>query len=482
MKKAKLFILSIALMFIGIIGVNAEEITVCSSGCDHNNMLAAINAATDGDTIKMTENMTNSDLLLVTKSVTFDLGGKKLTTSQHFVVLPRTGTNPDVIIKNGTIELTDKDIQLVVQGADVKDTANTKLTIEKDATILNNSEGNGVAAIMVQSAGNEAYDTIVDIKGTVKGTTFAITIHGDTNKVDAQAPIINIYDSAKLTSVSGPAIYGAGYGFWNINGGTIEGKEALSIKSGEYTITGGKFSATGEYVENPISDNSGSEPTGAAISITANNSYAGHVKMNISGGEFTSKNGNAIYEGQTNSNSTVVDEIKISDGKFISAEGKATVRVTSTSDKLEGFIAGGEYSEDPKEELIVQNKVTKQLPNGNYVIGEERNIKVADTKNGKVTVDKSKAVKGEIIKLTITPDKGYELDKIIVKGLQDQKEITGTEFEMIDEDIEFVVTFKKVSTSVKNPNTGDNIMMILSIAFISLAGIIAASKKLKSNC
>ncbi len=476
MKKAKLFILSIALMFIGIIGVNAEEITVCSSGCTYDSIASVIDRTDlNGKTVKMTENMKiSTSASLIKSSINFDLGGNTLVLED--TVLAMRGV--DVTFDNGTIVM-ENEGSLYLLGFPDESSEKTHLLMGKNLTI---SADETAIAIIPNGTDLSVYNTTLDVKGEIISGSFAITIHGDQKAVSSKAPVVNIYDTASLRSTGSAAIYGAGYGFWNINGGTIEGEEALSIKSGEYTITGGKFSATGEYIENPVSKPNGNEPTGAVISITANNGYPGHVKMNISGGEFTSKNGNAIYEGQTNSNSTVVDEIKISDGKFISAEGKATVRVTSTSDKLEGFIAGGEYSEDPKEELIVQNKVTKQLPNGNYVIGEERNIKVADTKNGKVTVDKSKAVKGEIIKLTITPDKGYELDKIIVKGLQDQKEITGTEFEMIDEDIEFVVTFKKVSTSVKNPNTGDNIMMILSIAFISLAGIIAASKKLKSNC
>lgn len=381
MKGLKLFLTAGVFTVLGLTGVNAAEMTVCSSGCDYDSMKNAIEHATDGDTIKMTEDMTNSDTLLVRNKITFDLGGKKLTTSAHFVVLPGEGTNPDVTIKNGTIELTDKDIQLVVQSAATKNTANTKLTIEKDATILNNSEGKGVAAIMVQSRANDAYDATVDIKGTLKGTTFAITTHGDMNKVDAQAPVINIYDTAKLTAVSGPAIYAAGYATWNIKGGEFTGTEGLSAKSGIINISGGEFYAKGEYVENPVASGNGPENTGAALSFTSNNTYAGNMKINVTGGMFKSEKGNALYVGNTAADTTAVKEIKINEGAFYAADGKDSVKVATNEEVYKGMVNGGTYNKAPETTLLNEGLTTKTDANGNITVVEVNNGNQNNTEN-----------------------------------------------------------------------------------------------------
>lgn len=479
MKKARLFILSIALMFIGIIGVNAEDITVCTSGCTYNSISSVISSTDlNGKTVKMTEDMSiDVGAILIKSSVKFDLGGNTLTLKDDTVLAMR---GIDVTFDNGTIVMEGKS-SIYVLGFPTEDADSTHLLIGKNLKIKADD-----TAVAVIPNGNDTaiYNTSLDVKGSIISKDgFAVTIHGDQKAVSTKAPTVNVYESAVLKSSTSPALYAAGYGYWNIVGGTIEGSEALSIKSGDIYISGGKFTAIGDYVENPVPKQNGSEATGATISATSNDGYADNVKITILGGEFTSKNGNAFYEGITNSNNPAIKALSITGGKFISPEGKPSVRITSVSDNLKEVISGGEFSEDPKDELIVQGKVTKILPNGNYVIGEEKNITIADTKNGKVTADKAKAVAGELVTLTITPDKGYELDKIIIKSGREQKEITDTKFEMVDADTEVIVTFKKATpANVKNPNTGDNIMMILSIAFMSLAGIIVASKKLKSNC
>lgn len=371
MKGLKLFLTAGVFTVLGLTGVNAAEITVCSTGCTYDKMVDAVNAANDGDTIKMTEDMTNSDTLLVRNKVVFDLGGKKLTTSAHFVVLPGSGTNPDVTIKNGTIELTSKDIQLVVQSADTKGVSNTKLTIEEDATILNNSTGTRVAAIMVQPYDEAAYDAEVNIKGTLKGTTFAITTHGDLKSVDPKAPIINIYETAKLTAVNGPAIYGAGYSTWNIKGGEFTGTEALTAKSGIFNISGGKFTATGEYVENPIAEGGASETTGAAISFTSNVGYAGNIEINITGGTFKSANGNALYIGNTNANTTSVKDINVSGGTFTAAENKDAVKVATEEEVYNEMITGGTYSKAPETGLVKTGLTPKTNTDGTVTLETE---------------------------------------------------------------------------------------------------------------
>ena len=115
---------------------------------------------------------------------------------------------------------------------------------------------------------------------------------------------------------------------------------------------------------------------------------------------------------------------------------------------------------------------------------------VTESKNGKVTVDKTSAKKGEKVTLTITPEKDYELDKLVVKDANG-KELTVTKgvFEMPATDVTISATFKKVAvqetttekTEEENPKTGDNILMYLSLGLASVAVSAVSVKKFRKS-
>ena len=110
-------------------------------------------------------------------------------------------------------------------------------------------------------------------------------------------------------------------------------------------------------------------------------------------------------------------------------------------------------------------------------------VTVTESKNGKVTVDKTSAKKGEKVTLTITSEKGYELDNLVVKDL-DGGFITVTDgiFEMPATDVTISATFKKVAVAVEdNPQTGDNILMYLGLGLASIAVTTLSVKKLKKS-
>ena len=56
-------------------------------------------------------------------------------------------------------------------------------------------------------------------------------------------------NTGDINSDDGPAIYAEGYARWNINGGTIEGSEALTAFAGEYNISAGELIGKGKYYE-----------------------------------------------------------------------------------------------------------------------------------------------------------------------------------------------------------------------------------------
>lgn len=481
MKKKSLFIFICAVIFSLGMGVDAKEITVCSDAatCDYTVLRDATDASVAGDVVKLKENTTITRGVLLHSETTLDLGGFTLTAEPGTFIAVING-NKDVKIVNGTIELnnaanaTGQNANVVMQGVTTKDGATTSLTIAEDVTINSNLNG-----IVIQAEDKESYNTILNLYGKVNAKEVGITINGWISVVDALQPVVNIYESASIKTTEGPAIYAAGYGSWNIYGGYFEGTEAVNVKSGNINISGGTFKATGEYVETPTVVSGGYEVTGAALSITSStNSYAKNVTLKITAGQFISKNGHALYEGLTGANTSAIVNASIADGTFTSAEGKDSVKITSNSDTLNGVITGGTFSTTPREELVNSNVSSSTLDDGTVLVGSKHGITVGTIENGIVTLDKNVGIKGELIKLTITPKEGYEIDKIEVLCDGDEVLRTDNGFIMPDGDVEVKVTFKKVIT---NPNTFDNSLNTLIILGVCALGGFITYRKLEKS-
>lgn len=481
MKKKSLFIFICAAIFSLGMGVEAKEITVCSDAatCDYTVLRDATDASVAGDVVKLKEDTTITRGVLLHSETTLDLGGFTLTAEPGTFIAVING-NKDVKIVNGTIELnnaanaTGQNANVVMQGVTTKDGATTSLTIAEDVTINSNLNG-----IVIQAEDKESYNTILNLYGKVNAKEVGITINGWISVVDALQPVVNIYESASIKTTEGPAIYAAGYGSWNIYGGYFEGTEAVNVKSGNINISGGTFKATGEYVETPTIVPGGYEVTGAALSITSStNSYAKNVTLKITAGQFISKNGHALYEGLTGANTSAIVNASITDGTFTSATGKDSVKITSNSDTLNGVITGGTFSTTPREELVNSNVSSSTLDDGTVLVGSKHGITVGTIENGIVTLDKNAGIKGELIKLTITPKEGYEIDKIEVLCDGDEVLRTDNGFIMPDSDVEVKVTFKKVIT---NPNTFDNSLNTLIILGVCALGGFITYRKLEKS-
>lgn len=395
-KTSLLFIISVVTFMFMIPSVYAEE------AVDTWDTLSACLSSLESKTCKLSKNIEaeagkNYIFMKNTGDKTLDLGGFTLSMSQVIYtnsVLNITGNSAGKIIgpnnqhfmimamQGGTLDI--KNITLEAQtgetcgGKKCEGQAisisgiNNKVTVESTATI------NAGYGVMFQ-AYNEHYDqggngSVLDFYGTINVTTSTgtgITIQGSITGgkhiISENAPVVNVYSGAKIISEQTEAIYGAGYGFYNIKGGYIQGTGALSIKSGVYNITGGTLKATGSYNPNPEVNGSGSESTGAAVSITSNDTYDGHIKVFISGNpQLISEHGNALYETLTNSSNTKVEEIKISGGDFESAKGIASVLISDElQDHNKNFISGGDFSEPLNKNYIAENLI--QDENGNVV-------------------------------------------------------------------------------------------------------------------
>jgi hypothetical protein len=174
-------------------------------------------------------------------------------------------------------------------------------------------------------------------------------------------PVITRYEGASIICSGDQAIALNGLAEVNVYGGTIEGREAVGFKRGILNVAGGTFHANGNKYDPADANNSGTEATGAALSITSTYNNAGLIKANISGGTFTSANNAALYVGHSKNGSTYNlfakgVTLNIANGGFIGGSGQDAVfvadKITGDTDMPSKFIFGGKYSSNPTASYV----------------------------------------------------------------------------------------------------------------------------------
>lgn len=107
-------------------------------------------------------------------------------------------------------------------------------------------------------------------------------------------------------------------------------------------------------------------------------------------------------------------------------------------------------------------------------------ITVADTTNGTVTTDISKAAYGAEVTITVKPKSGYKMATLTVKDASGKSYPLGSEgnnkygFTMPAANVTVTVTFSKISTSIEdptNPKTGDDFHLIMWSSIMSVSSI-----------
>lgn len=265
-----------------------------------------------------------------------------------------------------TTQSNDNINSIGIWGSATDDGKKTNVTITKNGVV---NGGVGVAGSRDNS--EAAYGVTVTIKGKIAQpyASAALTING---RVKEGNPIINL-ENATVSSNGNEAIYAAGYGTWNITGGSFKGSEAIGVKSGIININGGTFEADGNFVApESVKEESGkTTATGAAISITTNETYQGNVEITIKGNPtIKSKEGYALYEGPTGIEETAVNSIAIENGTFTagtSAEG--ALSITSSEDEaFQHFISGGEFSSIVNSKFLSKGLVQEKGKDGNIIV------------------------------------------------------------------------------------------------------------------
>ena len=209
--------------------------------------------------------------------------------------------------------------------------------------------------------------------------------------------------NSTLNVPNGFGIYFPSSGTLTIENSTINAKTMgvqvcagnLSINAGStITVSGGPVVKT---------ENDGAIQDGAAISIVNRKGYKGLDKIEVTGGTFTAKSGNAAIKAYDWQNNTAAD--------------------FTASDKVS--VSGGTFSSAVKPEYCAPGFVPKANSDGTYGVTRHSSgsssydptysvSTPSKTENGSVTVSPKSASKGDTVTVTVKPDSGYVLETLTV--------------------------------------------------------------------
>ena len=298
---------------------------------DAAGLKAAIDAAQDGDTIKLMVDVTPSEVIKISdgRSITIDMNGKNINSSSYIEVdhgsLTLSGT--------GTYTTSSPYALKAVGAATDQGAGYSVITVKKGIIVTCTNTAYGYAVMqspsetgVADTPENERYYGVeINFFGSTNG---AIYTNGRCNKTTGSVTKVDLTGAVIGADNTKAGIYAAGYAEWTLKDTTITGGTALSVKSGTFVIDGGTYTANGAYAVPGSDDGNSAVLTGAALSMTSNKGYANKLDVTIKNGKFVSQNGNAVCEGipnKTSGGGTVADEsyatLRIENGTF---EGNST--------------------------------------------------------------------------------------------------------------------------------------------------------------
>ena len=375
------------------------------------------NAIKDGGEIVLQDNITLTDIIEIkdgnviinmnSKNITIEKGAFKIFKGK--VEFTGKGTIKDVREGNSCTVW-------AYGSTNSKDSEYTTLNIGKDVTI--DTTQWGVCLGNAVKDNKVAYGLTLNFDGKIISSGIesgGMTIFGNVKngcsydkKCDlTNAPVVNIGKTAYIKADGDVALYGAGIGIWNINGGSFESKSVIGIKSGKLIINDGLFTAIGDPKIGELYGN-GIYSTGSSIQIENNKGYAGNIEITINGGTFESDKGLSIYHyPPTKDEENALKSLVINGGKF-----KAKYEL------LENDNVTIEYGEFASEIIdLLKNGYVQLFTNGVYtpsnIIGGSAGLLI----NGKTTIDYIKP--GE--EVTISTKGMFELESLDITTSDDKK-------------------------------------------------------------
>ena len=364
-----------------------------------------------GDIVLQNDIVLTDDITVKGQNISIDLNGNTITLKAYIDVFEGSlEFKGNGLIKD---DREDTNATIYVYGsADSKAVAFATLTVGKDVKIETKRYGITVWPCEVNKKAVPTYGTVVNFNGTIISTNKnagAITINGNiqNNGKLENAPIINIGKTAVIKSSADTAMYAAGIGSWNIDGGEFEGNSVIGIKSGKLVINDGVFTAVGDPKTGELYGN-GIISTGSAIQIENNAGYAGNMEIVINGGTFNSNKGLSIYhypptDKQENALKSLVINGGIFNAKFkLLDNDNVTIEYGKFANEIVGYLKNG----------YIQSK-TDGVYSVSNIIGSGAGLLI----NGKVNTDYVKP--GE--EVTISTMGSFELDSVEVVTSDNQK-------------------------------------------------------------
>lgn len=369
----------------------------------------------DSEIVLQNDIIMTDDITVRGQKINIDLNGNSLTLKAYIRVyegsLEFSGKG---LIKDDREDL--RGTIYVYGSTDSKAVSFANLTVGKDVKIETKRYGIVVWPITENKKPVPTYfptyGTVINFNGTIISTNEnagGITISGNL-KNDGKlenAPIINIGKTAVVKTTAEAALYAAGIGVWNIDGGVFEGKSAIGIKSGKLVINDGTFTATGETKTGELYGN-GIISTGSSIQIENNKGYAGNIEITINGGTFESDKGLSIYHyPPTKDEENALKSLVINGGVF-----KANYKL------LENDNVTIEYGEFASEIIdLLKNGYVQLFTDGVYTPSNIIGGSVGLLINGKTTIDYIKP--GE--EVTISTKGMFELESLDITTSDDKK-------------------------------------------------------------
>lgn len=364
-----------------------------------------------GDIVLQNDIILTDDIRVKGQNISIDLNGNTITLKAYIDVFEGSlEFKGNGLIKD---DREDTNATIYVYGStDSKAVAFATLTVGKDVKIETKRYGITVWPCEVNKKAVPTYGTVVNFNGTIISTNKnagAITINGNiqNNGKLENAPIINIGKTAVIKSSADTAMYAAGIGSWNIDGGEFEGNSVIGIKSGKLVINDGVFTAVGDPKTGELYGN-GIISTGSAIQIENNAGYAGNMEIVINGGTFNSNKGLSIYhypptDKQENALKSLVINGGIFNAKFkLLDNDNVTIEYGKFANEIVGYLKNG----------YIQSK-TDGVYSVSNIIGSGAGLLI----NGKVNTDYVKP--GE--EVTISTMGSFELDSVEVTTSDNQK-------------------------------------------------------------
>lgn len=426
-EKMKKFLSLAVIVLVAVIALStnvfAAEVT---TETDLKNALAGTDT-----TITLKGDVTLTAPIEVEREVTLDLNGHKVTATETSNF---TGQNDYMFGVHRKAHLTIKD-----SGTNGK--------------IENNGVAIGIIKMTIKGENDATYAAKFTLNGGTLETThenatrnFAV-IMGNGTRHNTEVVINGGYVKSKNYH----GIYNPQDGKVTVNGGTIEGLTGIEMRAGTLTVTGGTIIGNGTTVNVEPNDD-GETTTGVGIAIAQHNTEK-EVKVVVNGG--TVKGYAALYESNPENN-TAIDKvsIEINDGTF-EATNNGTKAIVSKD--VENFVKGGTFNTAVEKDYVAEDLDAVEDENGNVLVGTLHKVTVSEVKNGKVTVDKTEALAGQTVTLTVKANEGYKVKTLKVTTKEGGFELTDEAFVMPDADVTVTAEFEEVVEEKTNDKENEEI-------------------------